>query len=471
MNKNKELAKNTMILTMGKLCTQFVSFLLLPLYTEILNANDYGVVDLFTTYVSLLMPVVCFQLDQGLFRFMIEKRNDTTGTKRLFSSLFIIVVAQVVLFSVLFGIVSFFITSEYKIYLLLNVILSVLSSFLMQFARGLGKMMIYSISSFITATSTVLFNVWFLVGLNWGAAAMFRATLMGLLINVVYLFITLEVYKYVDFALFNKSTVSEVLKYSIPLIPNQISGWVLSASDRTIVSFFLGIGFNGLYAIAYKFSGLVATFYGFFNMAWVETVSLHFHEDDRDEYLTKTIQSVLVMFASGCLGIIAIMPFAFPLMINSKFNDAYFQIPILLVAVVFQILVGLLSAIYLAEKKSMIIAKTTILGAIINIIVHLALVSNIGLYAASISTFISYAVVALYRAYDIRKFVKIKWNKNLIISLLLVFAITLVAYYLKVVVLQVLALIIVILYALFINREILGGIRQEGFPILNLKRK
>lgn len=465
MNKNRELAKNTMILTIGKLCTQFVSFLLLPLYTSILNTNDYGVVDLFATYVSLLMPVVCFQLDQGLFRFMLDCRENDEEIKSLFSSLFSVVIIQSIIFATIFGMASIFMSSQYKMYLLLNVILSVFSGFLMQFARGLGRMMTYAVSSFITATSTVIFNVIFLVVFNWGADGMFRATLAGLILNVTFLFFRLKIYKYFDYSLFNKKKVYEVLKYSVPLIPNQISGWVLTASDRTLVSFFIGVAANGLYAIAYKFSGLVATFYGFFNMAWVETVSLHFDENDKEEYLSETIQLALGLFASVCLGIIAIMPFAFPIMINSKFNEAYYQIPILLIAVVFQILVGLLSAIYLAEKKSMVIAKTTILGAVINFLVDIVFISKIGLYAASLSTLISYASVAIYRAYDIRKIVTLKWNKRFVVSLIIMFLFVLIAYYSKIIIFEVIALVLTILYAFTINKDFLVKIWKSSLKI------
>ena len=36
MEKNKELIKNTIIILLGKFCTQFLSFFLLPLYTTII---------------------------------------------------------------------------------------------------------------------------------------------------------------------------------------------------------------------------------------------------------------------------------------------------------------------------------------------------------------------------------------------------------------------------------------------------
>ena len=66
VSRGKELAKNTAIISVGKICTQLVSFLLMPLYTMILTTEDYGVVDLVITYKQLLLPVVTLQLEQAL---------------------------------------------------------------------------------------------------------------------------------------------------------------------------------------------------------------------------------------------------------------------------------------------------------------------------------------------------------------------------------------------------------------------
>ena len=57
MNREKDLTKNTLIITVGRISTQFVSFLLLPLYTALLSTTEYGTVDLVTTLVQLLIPV------------------------------------------------------------------------------------------------------------------------------------------------------------------------------------------------------------------------------------------------------------------------------------------------------------------------------------------------------------------------------------------------------------------------------
>ena len=76
MSKQKDLLKNTGIITIGKLSSQIVSFMLLPLYTSVLSTSEYGMVDLLLSYIQLLIPVINLQLDQALFRFLVTKRSD-----------------------------------------------------------------------------------------------------------------------------------------------------------------------------------------------------------------------------------------------------------------------------------------------------------------------------------------------------------------------------------------------------------
>ena len=53
MNREKLLIKNTAIVSLGKICTQLITFFLLPLYTAVLSTEEYGVVDLLNTLVGL----------------------------------------------------------------------------------------------------------------------------------------------------------------------------------------------------------------------------------------------------------------------------------------------------------------------------------------------------------------------------------------------------------------------------------
>ena len=138
VNKNKELAVNTAILTIGRICTQFMSFFLMPLYTAALSTEEYGVVDLVGTYTSLLLPVALLQIDQALFRFLIDKRNDEDGKKYVLTTAAIFSLAQVAVVIAVFLLFGRFISTIYKWYLLCNLIMAIFSSMMLQTARGLG---------------------------------------------------------------------------------------------------------------------------------------------------------------------------------------------------------------------------------------------------------------------------------------------------------------------------------------------
>ena len=76
MSKEKAFAKNTLVVTIGKISTQIITFLLLPIYTAVLSTEEYGIVDLLTTLVSLLLPIITLQMEQGIFRFLIDCRKN-----------------------------------------------------------------------------------------------------------------------------------------------------------------------------------------------------------------------------------------------------------------------------------------------------------------------------------------------------------------------------------------------------------
>ena len=103
MSKEKEYIKNTVILLIGKFSTQIVSFLLLPLFTYKLSADNYGYVDLLQTYISLIAPVVLLQLDSAIFRFLIDNRSNKNENKKIISTSFfcmIILLVLIIIFTI-----------------------------------------------------------------------------------------------------------------------------------------------------------------------------------------------------------------------------------------------------------------------------------------------------------------------------------------------------------------------------------
>ena len=460
MSKGKDLAKNTAIVSIGKICTQLITFLLLPVYTAVLSNEEYGVVDLLNTLTSLLLPIVTLQIEQGIFRYLIDCRENNEKQIKLITTIIRFMIIQSIVCIVIFLCVSPFIHNEYKYFLMANLLMGIFSSLLLQICRGLGDNATYAIGSFITGAFTVVLNVIFIVAFRWGAYGMLGATAISNFICSVYIFLKRKIYKYIKPKQFDKKILKEIIKYSVPLIPNMISWWIVSASDRTIISAVIGIAQNGIYSAANKFSGVFTTLYSVFNLTWTESASININSEDRDEFFSKILDFVIRFFGCLCLGTIAVMPFAFNILINEKFAEAYYQIPILILGSVFNILVSFVGSIYVAKKLTKEIAKTSIIAAVINIFVNIVLIKSIGLYAASISTVIAYALMFIYRWIDVKKYVKFNVNKILMFALTIMYGITIFTYYLKNTTISVVVLVIVVVFAIITNLNSVSYLKQ-----------
>lgn len=465
MSRKKDLAKNTVILTFGRICTQFVSFLLLPLYTAILEPEVYGIADLFNSYIYLIIPLVSLMLDQGLFRFLLECREDEKRKKTLLSTVLLINGVEIIIYLLIYMVIQRFIGSQYKIFLLIDVALNILLNTLLQFARGVGKNGVYAISSFLSASMTVVSNVVTLVFLRMGAWGLFISTVAGRSIALIVTLILLKIWKYFSVKDFSKDEAKLLMNYSLPFIPNQLSWWIISVSDRTIISWFLNVAANGLYSVANKFSSIYITFYNIFNLSWTESVSLHINDKDSEEFLENTINTMFKLFYSVCIGIIAYMPLVFPLLINEQYNRAYEQIPILMLAVLFQVIVGLYSVIYVALKKSTEIAKTSFWAAVINIGVDVVLIKFIGLYAASISTLVAYTTMSVYRYFHIKKYVNVPLHKKSVYLLMTI--IVCLSYYYNNIIMNIFMALGVTIFAVVSNKDFI----QDTIMIIFLSIK
>ena len=455
MNKKKQLAKNTIIIFFGRVCTQLISFFLLPLYTSYLATKEYGTVDLIQTYVTLLVPIITLELEMSIFRFLIDSRKSEKETNKLISNNFFILGISLIIFSILYIIVSSFVTIPYRWLILVDIIVCVLSGNFLQVARGFGKTLDYAISCILTGITTVISNIILICFVHMQAEGMIISMALANFICSLYLFIRLKLYSKINFKIVDFKQIKEMYKYSLPLIPNGISWWIVNVSDRSIISIVLGASANGLYAISNKFPTIISSLTGVFNLSWSESAALHINSSDRDEFFSDITNTVLRLFMALGVGMLACMPFVFPILIDSKYNDAYNYIPFLVLGTVFNVAICFYSQVYLAKKLSKQVASTAIVGAIINILINVIFIKKIGLYAAAISTMVSYFVMMVYRHFDLKKYVNIKIEKKLIIEAIIIYTFTLLIYYQKSIILHAICLLIVCIYAFITNKDFL----------------
>lgn len=457
MGKRRELFKNTCILFLGKVFTQMLSFLLLPLYTTYLTTDEYGTVDLVTTYIMLIMPLVSLQIERAAFRFLVEERNNKEESELIVSAIARFLFAVLLLFTSVFIIASFVFRFNFALLIYVYCVLYLCTAILLQIVRGFGKNDVYAKATCILGAVTVVSNLICLSVIRTGVSGMYISFDIAYFAMFAYLIIkNRRVFSLRPRQLCTSRT-KKLLKYSIPLIPDSISWWILNVSDRTILSYFLGNWSNGIYAVANRFSSLYVGGFNIANMAWQESVSLYIGKDDN--YIRQTTNDLLIIFSYLCSIAICAVPIVFAAMVGDGYSDSYWHIPILLLGALFTVGLGLLQSIYIGLKQTKKVAKTSVYCAILNILINFSLINIIGVYAASISTLCSYFVLFIYRYFDLKKSYGFNIDAKRIIAPFMLIVVSCLLFYCAPIQGALIGLVIISMATFLLNRKTIKSLK------------
>lgn len=455
MNQKKHLAKNTILIAVSKISTNAITFLMLPLYTAILTTSEYGTVDLITTYVALFAPLVLLNMEMAVFRHLVDARDDRLRKNSIITNAIEIIVCSSFLAILLFSIANIFFTIPMANTLVFYFFSISFSSAIIQIIRGLGNTKLYAIVSIAQGLLGVVLSFVALVGLEMGPQGLLLGLAFGAIIPTVVAAIISGIPKCIKLQARSRIVKRELIKYSLPLIPNSISWWVFTASDRTIVSAVIGVAANGIYAVSTKFSTVLSSLWGIFYMSWSESAAININRKNRDKFFSDIANVALKCFGALALIGTAITPLAFPVLTSAAYGEALLYVPVLMFASLLNAVIGFYSAIYIAKKLTKQVMNTSVVAAIINIVVNLALINFIGLWAAAISTAVAYGIMAIYRHYDMKKYVKITYEKGIFVKVIGLFVAVSALYYLNTIWANIAALIIAIISSIILNRNLL----------------
>lgn len=450
MNQKKQLLKNTAIIAIGKLSTQIVSFLLLPLYTAKLSTEEFGTYDFFVTLSVFLLPIITLLMEESMFRFLIDA-DDLKSKKRTITATIVYTAVGTVIFTILAAIIMGIIHYEYAVIFIIFIISNILLGLSNALSRGMGKVNLYSLSNFILGVLTIILNILFIVTFKLGVNGLLWSNIIANTATAVIMFYKLHLPQFVSKKDFSRETLGKMIRYSAPLVPNNLSWVIISLSDRLMLTQMIGADANGIYAVANKFPNIVYTCYGFFSTAWKESAARILKEENKSQYYNSIYKDVKFFLKAIVLGLIAIMPLAFPLLVNESYNDAYKYIPILIISIYYTNMSNFYGGIFTAYKNTKIMGSTTAVAAVINIVINIIFIPKFGIYAATFSTLISNIVVYFYRRYKIMDYIKLKEKFNYVFWILLV--ITLITYYKNNMILNIIVFLLVVAYCIFTNKN------------------
>ena len=410
MNQYKYLFKNMGLLTLSNFATKLLSFFLVPLYTNILTTTEYGIYDLFSNTIGVLLPILTLNIQEAVLRFSLDRKKSQESIVSISVKYLLIGNAFVVLGLFINKLFDFStIISEYSILFFWMFLVQSLSGVLTCYIRGIDKVIDLSISSVITSIVTITCNILFLVVFKWGLIGYFIANIIGPLVQCVFLIFCSDCIKYIKWTKFSLEE-KEMISYSKPLIANSIAWWINNVSDRYVIVFFCGLAENGVYSVASKIPSILNIFQSIFNQAWTLSVVREFDSDDKDGFFSNTYRAYNCLMTITCSGIILFDKLLAKFLYAKDFYVAWKYVPWLTIAILFGALSGYVGGFFSAVKDSKIFATSTTIGAIANLVLNFIFTPFCGAMGAAVATAVSYLLVWAFRFYQSKKYIKLQVN-------------------------------------------------------------
>lgn len=431
MGEARRLIKNTGIIAVGGMATKLVQFLLLPLYTSVLPPTEYGAVDYLNTIALFCVPVASLLMDEALFRFLIDCETEEDRRRAVTATVGVLALGCV-LFAALMGVLELVFHPDSFWWIVGLVYAGTMLQMVSALLRGFGDTMGYSLANFLASAVMIVLNVLFIAVFRWGVEGMLSATVIAQGGVALVFAVRKRVWRYVDLSLIDRAYMGRLIRYAVPLVPNKVSWTIMNMLDRLVIMVTLGPGAAGLYAVAYKFPNVMDQVYGFFYQSWKESSarSLNAEGDEVDFY--DAIYRMLRRFMmSVVLGMTALMPLVYDLMIDWQYHEGILYVPILLLATFFSNISGFYGGIFTAHKDTKIMGTTTIVSALLCLVLNLVLIPSIGLYGASAATLASMFVVNEYRRVKVRAYARLTEDRREQALTLLCFALVFGLFYVQ----------------------------------------
>lgn len=402
-----------MIFALGTFGSKAIVFLMLPVFTRVLTQADYGKIDIITTSISLLLPLVTLNIVEAVFRFTLDK-GTMEQKQAIFSSALTIGTAGF-LFLLLFipVFIHFGVSGSLLAAFLILFYLDIIHGVTKVLVRAEQKLKLFAMSDIIHTAVFASMGILLVAILRLGVIGYLLSQIIAVTVSTVVLFLFGSVGKYVIVSAVRVMQIKEMARYSLPLVPNALAWWIMSASDRYMLAFFLGFSSTGIYAVAHKFPMLLSILNTVFYQAWQISSIDQYNSPERQTFYSNTFRILYTfMFLGTILFSIVLKPFV-TLMTGTGFQESWRFVPFLILGTVFHSFSQFFGVGYLAAKKTGGAFRTSGIGAAANIGVNLLLIPIIGIQAASISTAIAFFVMWIARLIETRKYftVTINWTR------------------------------------------------------------
>lgn len=386
------------------ICNFFVkglAFITMPIFTRILSSNDIGIFSNITSWFNILAIITTFELYSSVNIARFDYKNNLKSY--ISSTLFLGSIITCIFYIIILIFKDYFLDLFMMDFMTLNIIFVYLLVYPALQMFQIKNQISYNykptiIISIINALSTTIISIVLILLLK----NKLYGRIFGYFLPLIITTIPIYIYLMLDGKCISKKYWKYAIKISLPLILHLLAGYLLSSSDKIMISKINSPSSNALYSVAYTISSVVSILWMSMNNAWSPWA---YEMMDRKDYekLKQNSKPYLLFFISIVFFVMLISPELLLIIGGKNYIESKYTIPPVMVGLVFQFVYSLYVNIEFYYKKQSNIAIGTIIAALINIILNAIFLPKYGYIAAAYTTLIGYIILFIIHFLFVKK--------------------------------------------------------------------
>ena len=435
----KILAKETAIYGISSIVGKFLNWMLVPLYTYVLQQqSDYGIVTNLYAWTALLLVILTYGMETGFFRFSNKEGDNpqtvySTSLIALFTTSLLFAVACVLWKNPIALALGYPSHSEFITLLGIVVAMDAFASIPFAYLRYKKRPLQFAALKLLFVFLNIVLNLFFLVlcpkiqdwaiisswyDPNYGVGYVFVANILATAIQTICLIpAILEGFKGIKIrglqGVFSWNLLGQMLRYSLPLLVLGVCGIMNQTLDRILFPFFYtGADAQtqlGIYGACFKVAMVMMMFTQAFRYAYEPFVFAKHKDRESVEAYADAMKYYIIFSYMILLGMIFYLDLL-KFIIAPSYWEGLKIVPIVLWTYIFQGVYFNLSFWYKLTDKTQWGAYFSLIGVIITFGLQAIFVPRIGYVASAASSTVCFFILMLFSYFVGRKHLSIPYD-------------------------------------------------------------
>ena len=401
-----KLFSDSLIYFLSQIINKILPFLLIPLITRYLSPDEYGVVVSFTALMAFCAVFVGLSTNGAVNVTYFKVAHEKMKTYVYAALVALLVSALVMSFVIhIFSDIIFNrlgITELWSQLAVLTALFQFITLINLSLWQAEQKAKYFGLYQIFQSLLITCMTVVFIFYLHLRESGVIFATVGSVAIFGLLSFVFLWRRDYITVSL-KYTDIKDLLSFGIPMIPHQLSGWILTQYDKMFILSMLGLSAAGVYTIGFQFGMLISVLTLAFNKAWAPFLFKKLASKPSYTDKIKLVKYTYIYFVSililACF-ITFLSPYIIPWYVGKQYIGSVQFVSIIAFAFAFNGMYFMVVNYLFYMKRTQILALITFGNSVIYMISSYVLLKIFGSIGVAYATLISYLLsfILVWRA-------------------------------------------------------------------------